>query len=260
MNKETYTLITGASSGIGFEVAKKFAKRGKNLIIVARRIELLKQLKIEINNEFPNITVLIKEFDLSDINNVYKLYSDLIEHHIETMVNNAGFGAYGTIGKQDLTRIEEMIKLNIIALTVLSSLYVNDYKYVKNSQLINISSAGGYTIVPNATTYCATKFYVSSFTEGLAHELKKDGALLQAKVLAPAATKTEFGKIANNLENYDYDKNFNKYHSSEQMASFLLKLYDSNFSVGLINRNTFEFELSNPIFDDAYESKNNQTQ
>ena len=75
--------------------------------------------------------------------------------------------------------------------------------FAKNA--INISSSGGYTIVPTAITYCATKFYVSTFTEGLAWELIESGATMRAKVLAPAATQTEFGKKANNVEQYDYD-------------------------------------------------------
>ena len=76
------------------------------------------------------------------------------------------------------------------------------------TQLINLSSCGGYTIVPTAVTYCATKFYVSTFTEGVAWELIESGAKMRAKVLAPAATQTEFGKKANNVDTYDYDKAF----------------------------------------------------
>ena len=90
----------------------------------------------------------------------------------------------------------------------MSSLFVRDYKEAEGAQLINVSSAGGYTIVPTAVTYCAAKFYVSTFTEGLAWELKETGAKMRAKVLAPAATKTEFGMVANNASEYDYDKSF----------------------------------------------------
>lgn len=83
-------------------------------------------------------------------------------------------------------------------------------------------------------------------------------AKLQAKVLAPAATKTEFGKVANNAEAYDYDKLFCTYHTSEQMAGFLLKLYDSDQTVGSVDRETFEFRLSSPLFAYAGGSKHNQ--
>ena len=134
----------------------------------------------------------------------------------------------------------------------------NSFKGIPGTQLINISSAGGYTIVPTAVTYCATKFYVSTFTEGLAWELIETGAKMRAKVLAPAATKTEFGKKANNVDAYDYDKAFGTYHTSRQMAEFLLKLYDSDSTLGIVDRETFQFKLQPPVFPYANSSTHNQ--
>lgn len=157
-----------------------------------------------------------------------------------------------------MEKIETMLRLNVEALTILSSLYVRDYKDISGSQLINISSAGGYTIVPTAITYCATKFFVSTFTEGLASELQECHAKLQAKVLAPAATQTEFGKVANDADTYDYDRIFGTYHTSAQMANFLLELYDSDQTVGTVDRETFVFRLSPPLFAYAGNSKHNQ--
>lgn len=255
---EKYTVITGASSGIGYETAKAFAARGKNLIIVARRQESLERLKNEVKRNFPTVDVVIKVFDLSIIKNVYQLYEELKEYSLETWINNAGFGNYGNVADQDLKKIENMLHLNVEALTILSSLFVRDYKDTEGTQLINISSCGGYTIVPTAVTYCATKFYVSTFTEGLARELQNSNAKMQAKVLAPAATKTEFGKIANDVDEYDYDELFGTYHTSQQMAEFLLKLYDSDMVVGAVNRENFTFKLSEPLFDYAGNSLHNQ--
>jgi hypothetical protein len=151
-----------------------------------------------------------------------------------------------------------MLNLNIEALTILSSLYVCDYKDVEGTQLINISSFGGYTIVPTAVTYCAAKFYVSTFTEGLARELEETGAKMKAKVLAPAATKTEFGMVANNVSEYDYDKSFGTYHTGKQVAGFLLELYDSEKVVGLVDRESFSFRLADPLFPYAGKSSHNQ--
>ena len=151
-----------------------------------------------------------------------------------------------------------MLHVNVESLTTLSSLFVRDFKNTEGTQLINISSAGGYTIVPTAVTYCAAKFYVSAFTEGLAWELKEHGCKMRAKVLAPAATKTEFGKIANDVPEYDYDRTFGTYHTSAQVAEFLLKLYDSNKTVGIVNRENFMFELKEPRFDYAGNSYHNQ--
>ncbi|KRL83800.1 SDR family NAD(P)-dependent oxidoreductase [Ligilactobacillus apodemi] len=248
---QKYTVITGASSGIGYETAKKFASRGKNLIIIARRQERLENLKKEISEKFPAVDVIIKNVDLTITQNIYQLYDDLKTYELKTWINNAGLGNYGHVANQNPKKIETMIHLNIEALTILSNLFVRNYQNIEGTQLINISSAGGYTIVPEAVIYCATKFYVSSFTEGLARELRNSGAKMQVKVLAPAATKTEFGKIANNSSDYDYDKHFGTYHTSKQMADFLLQLYDSEKIIGIVDRETFDFKLLDPLFNYA---------
>lgn len=255
---EKYTVVTGASSGIGYETAKAFAARGKNLVIAARRKDNLEALRDEIRAKHPAVDVVIRPVDLSVLENVYQFYSSLQNLCLETWVNNAGFGNYDSVAQQDLRKISTMIRLNIEALTILSSLFVRDYKDVPGTQLINISSCGGYTIVPTAVTYCATKFYVSTFTEGLTWELIETGAKLRAKVLAPAATQTEFGKKANNVDVYDYDQAFGTYHTSEQMAAFLMQLYDSDSTLGIVNRETFQFDLRSPAFPYANGSAHNQ--
>lgn len=253
-----YTVITGASSGIGYEAAKAFAKRGKNLVIIARRKDNLERLKQEILEKSPDLDIVIRSTDLSISENVYQLYEGLREYEIETWINNAGFGNYDSVAHQELKKIGAMLHLNIEALTILSSLFVRDYKDAEGTQLINISSCGGYTIVPTAVTYCAAKFYVSTFTEGLAWELEEEGAKMKAKVLAPAATKTEFGMVANDVREYDYDKSFGTYHTSQQVAGFLLELYDSEKAVGLVDRENFSFRLADPLFPYAGKSSHNQ--
>ncbi len=255
---EKYTVITGASSGIGYEAAKVFAGRCKNLVIIARRKENLETLKQELLEKYPNLDIVIRNTDLSILENVYQLYEGLAGYKIETWVNNAGFGNYDSVAHQDLKKMEKMLHLNIEALTILSSLFVRDYKDVEGTQLINISSCGGYTIVTTAVTYCAAKFYVSAFTEGLARELEESGARMRAKVLAPAATKTEFGMVANNVSEYDYEKSFGTYHTSQQVAEFLLELYDSEKVVGLVDRENFCFRLTDPLFPYAGCSSHNQ--
>ena len=253
-----YTVITGASSGIGYEAAKAFAERGKNLVITARRKNNLEILKREIWEKHPDLDIVIRSTDLSVPENAHQLYEDLRGYEIETWINNAGFGNYDRVADQDLNKISMMLNLNIEALTILSSLYVRDYKDVEGTQLINISSCGGYTIVPTAVTYCAAKFYVSTFTEGLARELEETGAKMKAKVLAPTATKTEFGMVANNVSEYDYDKSFGTYHTGKQVAGFLLELYDSAKVVGIVDRESFSFRLADPLFPYAGKSSHNQ--
>ncbi len=253
-----YTVITGASSGIGWATAKAFAQRGSNLLLTARRAERLDALKHEIQSAYPTVDVVVKPADLSIPENCISIYEEIKGYPLETWVNCAGFGNYASVAGQDLEKVQKMLHLNVETLTLLSSLFVQDFKDVEGTQLINISSCGGYTIVPNAVTYCAAKFYVSAFTEGLAAELRNCGAKMKAKVLAPAATKTEFGQVANGVSEYDYDKAFGVYHSSEQVAAFLLELYDSNQVVGLVDRETFTFQLCGPQFQYAGASAHNQ--
>lgn len=256
--KKTYTVVTGASSGIGWEASKAFAKRGSNLILIARREKRLEQLKREVLSVFPTLDVIVKPVDLSVPQNVFDVYESIKAYPIRTWINSAGFGDYTSVAEQRLEKVQQMLHLNVEALTIFSSLFVREFKDVEGAQLINVSSCGGYTIVPNAVNYCAAKFYVSAFTEGLAMELKASSAKMRAKILAPAATKTEFGQVANDVSEYDYAKAFGTYHTSTQVAGFLMELYDSDQVVGLVDRETFLFSLSGPRFQHAGMSAHNQ--
>ena len=253
-----YTVITGASSGIGEAAAYAFAKRGKNLILVARRKQQLATIQSDIVKKYPTINIVIDSRDLTVTEDCLSFYNSLSDYTIETWINNAGVGLYDLVGNTAIARVQQLLRLNIEALTLLSSLFVRDYKNIEGTQLINISSAGGYTIVPTATIYCASKFYVSSFTEGLAQELMATNCNMRAKVLAPAATETEFGMHANDVERYEYDSAFSTYHSSEKVAELLLELYDSSAIVGYVDRMNFSMELSKNRFNDSYKSLNNQ--
>ena len=216
-----YIVITGASSGIGEASAKLFAAKGKNLILVARRESELKETKAKIQAEFPNVDIVIKAIDLTDIDQLPALYQSLKQYPIETWINNAGFGILETVKEHDLSRVLNMIKLNVEALTVLSVLFVKDYADVDGAQLINISSGAGYNLAPLATTYCGTKYFVSAFSEGLAHEMKMTGAKLQVKVLAPASTKTNFAKTAMQDDSITYGEDslyFSKYNTAEEIV------------------------------------------
>ncbi len=257
-NKGSYTVITGASSGLGYEAAKAFAGRGSNLILAARRKDRMEDLRREILEEHPALDVAVKVVDLSVPENVVHFYEDVKGYPLGTWVNSAGFGNYGSVGSEKPGKLGRMLCLNVEALAILSSLFVRDFKNVCGAQLINVSSCGGYTVVPDAVAYCGTKFFVSAFTEGLDLELKKEGAKMRAKVFAPAATRTEFGKVANDVREYDYDRMFGKYHTAAQAAAFLLELYDSEKTVGLVDREDFSFILCEPRFPYAGESRCNQ--
>ena len=164
MNKQNnrYTVITGASSGIGAATAKAFAVRGHNLILIARRTERLNSLKEEILAVHPALDIIIKAADLSSVENVTQVYDAIKALPIGTWINNAGFGDYGAVGTSDLDKMRQMLHLNIEALTIFSTLFVRDFAEIEDTQLINITSVGGYTIVPTAVTYCATSTSVLS--------------------------------------------------------------------------------------------------
>jgi short-subunit dehydrogenase len=165
-----YTVITGASSGIGYETALAFASRGKNLIIVARRSERLEELKSVIQKSNPDLDVVIRTIDLSVADQAYTLYNSLKAYQKETWINNAGIGETSSVTDQNLDKVETMLRLNIESLTILSTLFVRDYSQVKGTQLINVSSTLGYAIAMSSITYSASKYFVSAFTEGLAKE------------------------------------------------------------------------------------------
>ena len=240
-----YTGITGASSGIGYETAMAFAKKGKNLILVARRTEKLEALQQEITSFDENLDIVLKTSDLSQREQVYRLYEDLKAFDIETWINNAGLGDSAQIIEEDLSKIESMLRVNVDALTILSTLYAHDYADKEGAQLINISSAMGYMLALGNIVYSATKYYVSAYTEGLARELS-DYAL-KAKVLAPAITETEFVDKANNVENFDYSSAVSKFHTAKEMAGFLVRLYESDAMLGIVNEN-YDFELRDGIY------------
>ncbi len=237
MNK--YVVITGASSGIGYEIAKAFAALGKNLILVARRKEKLLNLKNEISNLNKEIDVQIYNFDLSNEEEVYSFYQCTKKFNIEVFINNAGLGHNKAIINQELDQVNQIINVNIRALTLLSTLYVKDYSDIEGSQLINVSSIGGYSLANEAVSYCASKFYVSSFTEGLNKELKVLNKKLVAKVLAPSATETEFMKISKGINNFNYS---GKYNTAKELGEFTIQLYNSNKEVGIVDEN-YKFQL-----------------
>ncbi|MCY8377158.1 SDR family NAD(P)-dependent oxidoreductase [Bacillus inaquosorum] len=242
-----YTVITGASSGIGYEAALAFAARGKNLIIVARRLDKLEELKSTIQNIHPALDVIIRTSDLSITAQAYTLYDNLKEYQIETWINNAGLGESSSVTDQNLDKVETMLRVNVESLTILSTLFVRDYSDVEGTQLINVSSALGYAIAVGSITYSASKYFVSAFTEGLAKELERKGAKMKVKVLGPAITETEFMKNASDTKEFDYKANIPMYHTVEQVASFMMKLYDSNQVVGIVDEN-YEFQLRDQIY------------
>lgn len=242
-----YILVTGASSGIGYETAKAFASRGENVIITARRAANLEQLKREINEQYPNVDVIIRICDLSNNEETIALYESLKEYDIKAIINNAGRGNKGGFIDDDLHRDVNMLHLNMDAVYLLSSLYARDYKDVEGSQIINVSSIGGYLVVPGSSLYCATKFFVSALTEGINLEMQQNGCKLRAKVIAPTTTETEYEQTAHDSdEKFDYAARGGFYFTAREMADMLLELYDSDATVGSIDFATRTLKLTDP--------------
>lgn len=240
-------LITGASAGIGKALAYQFAQQGFNLILVARRQEALEQIKQDLENLY-SIQVENQIFDLAVSGQTAALYDTVKHHKIDLLINNAGFGDYDLAWDADLSKVMNMVDLNVRALTDLSLRYVKDY-VDQEAVLINVSSVGGYAEVDVAIPYCATKFYVSSFTEGIDFSLRTQGKKLRAKVLAPAGTQSEFHTVAAVGSGIDINKLYNGavLMTAEQLAESAYQLYLSDKTVGIVNPNN-EFELKDAIF------------
>lgn len=186
-------LITGASKGIGKELAHLFAENGCNLVLVARSVDKLRELQLQLS-EKQNVDVYTIVKDLSIPEAPEELYHDVKKSGIEIdyLINNAGFGDYGAFVETSWERYEKMIGLNVAALTRLAHLYANDWKGRKKGKILNVSSTAAFQPGPMMAVYFATKAYVLQLSEALNNELKKEG--ITVTVLCPGPTSTNFGE------------------------------------------------------------------
>ena len=191
--KKGYAVITGASSGIGAEFAKRLAKEGYPLVLVARRVERLEELAKKLGTE-----CLIKSVDLSDMDACRQLMEELADLDLDIFINNAGFGYCGeTINIKDEIELS-MIDLNVKSLHLLTKIVLK--QMVKNNKgyILNVASSAG--LLPAGaymSAYYATKAYVTSFTRGVAEELRQMGSNVYVGCLCPGPVETEFNKVAN---------------------------------------------------------------
>ncbi|MEC0666616.1 SDR family oxidoreductase [Priestia flexa] len=191
-----YALITGASGGIGRQLAYHFAEDGYSLVLVARSKEKLEELKKELENNY-SISVLISIKDLSKQKEALKLYDEIKQQRItvQFLVNNAGFGLYGTFIETSWAEEADMIDLNIKTLTYLTKLFLPEMVERNQGRILNIASVASFLPGPLMAVYYATKAYVLSFTEALENELKDTNITISA--LCPGPTKTGFSDRAN---------------------------------------------------------------
>ncbi len=187
------TLITGASSGIGLELAHLFAADGDDIVLVARSEEKLNTLAGELRTKHQvKATVIVQ--DLAKPNAVQQLCESLAQHsiNVDTLVNNAGFGALGDFAELADERQADMLMVNVVALTRLTRKLLPGMIQRNRGGILNVGSIAGYQAGPHMSVYYATKAYVMSFTEGLREELKDTE--LHVTLLAPGATETGFGE------------------------------------------------------------------
>ena len=188
-------LITGASSGIGLELAKLFAKDNYNLVLVARRKSQLERLALELSKEY-SISVTIIAKDLSLPSSPEEIFNELKEKsiHIDILVNNAGTQVYGKFHKTDIEKELQLIQVNLVSLTHLTKMAVAEMSKRGCGKILNIGSTGSFTPSPLNAIYCATKAYVLNFSEGIAKDLEGTG--ITVTTLCPGATHTEFAEKA----------------------------------------------------------------
>ena len=210
-------LITGASSGIGYELAKLFAKDKHNLVLVARREKELKQLADALEKQH-GIKAKIIAKDLGTANAAQEVYDILDKENmdIDFLVNNAGFGDFCMFHQTDWNKMEQMINLNILTLTHLTRLLVNQMISRKSGKILNLGSTASFQPGPTMAAYCATKAYVLSFSEAIANELKGTGVTVTT--LCPGATESGFQKGAA-LEESKFVKG-KKLATSESVAKY----------------------------------------
>ena len=186
-------LITGASSGIGRDMARELAKRGYDLILVARRVNRLEEIK----NEITEVSVETIECDVSTEENCIKLYNFVKDSGVDMLVNNAGFGLAGEFLSTDLNKELNMIKTNVVAVHMLTKLFLKDFAEKDRGIILNVASSAAYMAGPYLSTYYATKNYVRRLTEAVYRELKEKNSNVSLSVLCPGPVNTEFNDVAN---------------------------------------------------------------
>ena len=182
-------LITGASSGMGRDMAKILSQKGYDLILVARDEKRLEEVKKQLKTEARIVTM-----DISKEENCKKLYEE--NNDIDILINNAGFGDCGHFEETSLDKDIQMINTNIIAYHILTKLYLKDMIKKDSGKILNVASIAGFMPGPLMTTYYSTKNYVVRFSESIREELRRKKSKVQISILCPGPVDTNFNKVA----------------------------------------------------------------
>lgn len=193
--KGTTALVTGASSGLGTSYAEEFARRGADVVLVARREDRLRELADRITAQHGvTATVIAADLAAPGAAAALRAETDARGLRIHTLVNNAGFGMHDDFVDADAARTAEMIDLNVNALVALTREYLPSMVAARAGVVVNIASTGAFQPCPGMAVYGATKAFVLSFTEALAYEVRATG--VQVLAVCPGATATEFRAVS----------------------------------------------------------------
>lgn len=184
-------LITGASSGMGADMARVLVSEGYEVILVARRKTRLEKLAKELGDK---AKIIVK--DISSTYNCMELYNEVKKENIDILINNAGFGVFGNFSDINIDKELDMIDLNIKSLHTLTKLFLKDFKKKDQGYILNVASSAGFMPGPLMASYYATKNYVVSLSLAIYEELKKEGSNVSISVLCPGPVDTEFNKVA----------------------------------------------------------------
>lgn len=183
-------VITGASSGIGRDMAKVLSQKGYDLILVARRRERLEELKLPVN-------VKICCYDLSESEELLAFWEEIKDEKIDIFINNAGFGTVGSFWETSLSKELEMLSVNVTAVHILTKLILEKFRQQNSGYLLNVASSAAFYPAPLFCAYYATKAYVYRLTLGIYEELRQEKSGVSVSVLCPGPVKTEFDRVAN---------------------------------------------------------------
>lgn len=190
-NESRYAVVTGATNGIGYELAKLFAQDGYNLVIVARTQSDLEQVAQEFSGAY-DVDVVPLAKDLFDPNAAFELYNEVKGRglHVDVLVNDAGQGVYGLFAETDIQKQLQIIQLNVASLTTLTYLFLKEMLARNEGKILQLASVVSEIPAPLQAVYGGTKAYVLSFTQALVNELKDSAVTITA--LQPGATDTDF--------------------------------------------------------------------
>ncbi len=201
-------VITGASGGIGAEMARLAAGQGANLVLLARRIDKLERLKAELEHMYKG-SVIVKSLDVANTDSVREVFNEIMAEigHVDILVNNAGFGVFRHAHEADISEIKSMFEVNVIGLMACTSMVLPSMKQRGSGHIINIASQAGKIATPKSSVYSATKHAVLGYTNSLRLELRDEGIMVTS--VNPGPISTDFFTIAD--EQGTYVKNIKRF-------------------------------------------------